>query len=391
MPDAAPPLPLESLQATLRPLGLARGLPAAAYLADDVLAWELAHLFEGGWASAGRAPELAEAGARMAVEVGREPVLLLRAGDGRLRATSDVCRHRGHLLAEPGQPPTSGRAVVCPYHGWAYGLDGSLAGAPSMRGVEEFDPSTCGLPEFPLEEWMGFAMVNVSGDAPSLPGHLGSLLGMLHPWAPTDLVTAARESYVVAANWKVISENYHECDHCSNIHPALCRVSPPDSGANLEPDGAWVGGWMDLAPNAETMSFDGRSDSVPIPGLDERLRRRVLYMQAAPNLLLSMHPDYVLTHRLHPLAPGRTRVECEWLFPAGAFDLPGFDPAYAVKFWDRTNREDWRACESVQRGLAARAYVPGPLSPREDAVHRFLMMVASAYRDGRFGGPGAAP
>src|SRR5215211_617748 len=102
MPKPGFPLPLGSLEPALRPLGRARGLPAEAFLGGAVLEWELAHLFEGGWTTGGRAAEVAEPGSRMAVEAGREPVLLLRGRDGGLRALSDVCRHRGHLLAEPG-------------------------------------------------------------------------------------------------------------------------------------------------------------------------------------------------------------------------------------------------------------------------------------------------
>lgn len=177
----------------------------------------------------------------------------------------------------------------------------------------------------------------------------------------------------------MISENYHECYHCPQIHPELCRVSPPDSGVNYDLPGAWVGGEMDLAEHARTMSLDGRSDGAMIPGLTDRQRRQVAYVGLFPNLLLSLHPDYVLTHRLEPLAPGRTRVTCEWLFPPAALELASFDPAYAVDFWDRTNSRDWAACESVQRGLASPHFRPGPLAPNEDAVHRFVAMVARGY------------
>ena len=95
-----------------------------------------------------------------------------------------------------------------------------------------------------------------------------------------------------------------------------------------------------------------------------------------PNMLVSLHPDYVLTHRLEPLAPDRTRVECEWLFPAEVSD-----PAYAVDFWDVTNRQDWAACESVQRGVSSPHFVPGPLAPNENAVYDWVTMLARAYVD----------
>jgi Rieske 2Fe-2S family protein len=108
-----------------------------------------------------------------------------------------------------------------------------------------------------------------------------------------------------------------------------------------------------------------------IDGVDPR---RVLYLGLLPNLLVSLHPDYVMTHRLQPLAPDRTAVECSWSFAGGEVD-----PAYAVQFWDRTNRQDWSACESVQRGLASPHYRPGPLAPNEDAVHQFVRGMARTY------------
>ena len=120
------------------------------------------------------------------------------------------------------------------------------------------------------------------------------------------------------------------------------------------------------------MSLDGASHGVPLPDVDPRLVR---YLGLFPNLLVSLHPDYVLTHRLEPLAPDRTRVECEWLFPAEVTD-----PAYAVDFWDVTNRQDWAACESVQRGVSSPHFVPGPLAPNENAVYDWVTMVARAYR-----------
>jgi Rieske 2Fe-2S family protein len=269
-----------------------------------------------------------------------------------------------------------------------YDLDGTLRGA---AGFSETPAET--LAQVRVAEWHGWVFVNASGEAPPFRDHAGGLGALVAPYEPERLAVAARQDYEVAANWKILSENFHECYHCSSIHPELCRVSPPDSGDNLQPDGAWVSGWMELVDHAETMSLTGESHGAMLPGLDERQRRSVLYAQLFPNLLISLHPDYVLTHRLEPLGPDRTRIECEWLFPPEALGRKGFDPAYAVEFWDITNREDWRACESVQRGVSSRGYRPGPLSPREDAVYQFISLVGQAYRDGRVSAPApvAAP
>ena len=190
-------------------------------------------------------------------------------------------------------------------------------------------------------------------------------------------------SYEIAANWKLIHENYQECYHCSEIHPALCKVTPPDSGYSIDLHGLFVAGPMDLRDDVETMSLDGRSGGVPIPGLTGNQLREVGYFGVFPNLLISPHPDYVLTHRIEPLAPDRSFIECEWLFPPEAWDRPGFDPAYAVDFWDITNREDWAACESLQRSAASRGYRPGPLSTAWEAgPYLQTRMIALGYQEG---------
>jgi len=164
------------------------------------------------------------------------------------------------------------------------------------------------------------------------------------------------------------------------IHPELCRVTPPDSGANLELAGNWVGGWMALRDGVETMSFDGRSGGVAMARLDEQERTTVMYVAVLPNLLISLHPDYVMSHQLVPLSPDRTRITCSWAFPSDAAARAGFDPSYAVDFWDLTNRQDWSACESVQRGMATPHFEPGPLAPDEDGVYHFVTHMARAYQ-----------
>jgi len=136
---------------------------------------------------------------------------------------------------------------------------------------------------------------------------------------------------------------------------------------------------MSLREGAETMSLDGRSAGVPLRGLDEQRRRTVDYMTIFPNLLLSLHPDYAMSHRLTPIGPNRTRVECSWSFAPESLERPGFDPSYAVDFWDITNLEDWGACEAVQRGISSRHAIPGVLSPAEISVYQFVTIVARSY------------
>ena len=141
---------------------------------------------------------------------------------------------------------------------------------------------------------------------------------------------------------------------------------------------------MDLREHAQTMSISGESLGQPIAGLSAEQRRQVNYFGLFPNLLISPHPDYVLTHRIEPLDVDRSFIECEWLFPPEAVERPGFDPAYAVEFWDITNREDWNACESLQRGVSSRGHRPGPLSVAWEAgTYMFVGMLAGGYLEGR--------
>jgi glycine betaine catabolism A len=211
-------------------------------------------------------------------------------------------------------------------------------------------------------------------------GNLGDMIGN---HGAGELVTAARQDYEVEANWKILVENYHECYHCPSIHPELCKVSPPKSGEDHESRGAWVGGSMELEDHAETMSLTGESFAPRLPHLAAGQEREVYYYQIFPNLLISPHPDYVMTHRLTPVAPDRTHVECEWLFSRETVESEGFDPSYATEFWHITNGQDWRACESVQRGVSSRGYRQGPLSPEESTVGKFVAMVARGYLEGR--------
>jgi Rieske 2Fe-2S family protein len=373
------PLPLEELEACLRPFGHSRMLPRGAYTDPDVLAWEQINFFDGSWVCAGRTTDLAAPRSQRAVRVGTTGVLLTRDDDGALHAFANICRHRGHELLACGASTVRG-VVQCPYHAWSYELDGELRLAPRFGDVPNFEPAAMGLQRLPHAEWGGWVFVNVDGRAGAFEDHLGAFGPLTEGWQCERLVVAASHEYDLQANWKIAIENYHECYHCPLIHPELCEVSHSDSGDNFqEVNGAWVGGDMDLADHAETMSLDGRSGGIVMPGLDELQRRQVLYVNLFPNLLVSLHPDYVLTHRIDPVTPATSRVECQWLFPPEAVERPGFDPSYAVDFWDLTNRQDWAAVESVQRGVASPRFVPGLLSGSEDAVYHFVTMVASGY------------
>jgi glycine betaine catabolism A len=376
----APPAPIDprALAATLAPFGQSRMLPREAYVDEDVFEWEREHFFTRGWLCVGLSGDLAAAGDQRAEWVGNGGVLLTRDETGEVHAFANVCRHRGHELLPCGASAHHGR-IICPYHSWSYGLDGALWTAAGFKDQVGFDRAEYGLVSLPVEVWHGMIFVDASGTAAPLEDGLGGLEALVAPYEPERLQVAARHDYEVASNWKTLTENYHECYHCPVIHPQLCEVSPPKSGENYDDAGTWIGGWMDLRQGVETMSLDGRSGSTPLRNVPDEDRRKVVYVNIFPNILVSLHPDYVMTHRLTPLAADRTRIECTWAFDPDAAAEPGFDPSFAVDFWDITNRQDWLACESVQRGLTSPHAVPGPLSSEEEDVYRYVTMVARAY------------
>ena len=372
------PLDRDGLAAALRPFGESRMLPRAAYVDPAVFEWEQRNFFGGGWVCVARSEQLPQPGDQRAEATGTGGVLLVRAEDGALHAFANTCRHRGHELLPCGAA-TRQKVIICPYHSWTYGLKGNLRAAAGFKNRPGFDAGAWGLVELPVEEWHGLVFVDGSGTAGPLADSLGGLDELIAPYELGRLVVRGQHDYEVASNWKILTENYHECYHCPQIHPELCKVSPPRSGENYQAPGTWIGGWMDLRDGMTTMSLDGTSNGVPLRNLDAQGLRTVIYVQVFPNILLSLHPDYVMTHRLTPLAADRTRIECTWAFAPESLAQPGFDPGYAIEFWDITNRQDWHACESVQRGLSSPHAVPGPLSPDEDAVYQFVTRIARGY------------
>jgi glycine betaine catabolism A len=226
-----------------------------------------------------------------------------------------------------------------------------------------------------VDEWDGHVFVHVGEPTPTLADQLGALPAKFRAWGMRDLKLAARHHYDVAANWKLIVQNYSECLHCPAIHPALCKLSHHTSGLNEPFNSSYMGGFMELRPEVDTMSIDGRLRRAPLPGLSKDDLRRVYYYAIFPNLLLSLHPDYMMVHALSPTRVDATRVITEWHFHPHTMAATDFDPVDAVEFWDMTNRQDWMVCEQSQIGIRSPAYRPGPYSSREELLYGFDRLV----------------
>jgi Rieske 2Fe-2S family protein len=364
-----PSLTAADLEATRRPFAAARTLPAAAYTAPDILAIEQAGLFGRTWLCAGREADVPAAGDFLVHDLAGDSVIVIRGTDGEVRAFFNVCRHRGSRLLDQA----AGRGltrILCPYHAWSYGLDGGLAQLP--RAADGADRSALGLVPVNISLHDGFIFLNLDSKAAPLATQLVDLPDLARFRLP-ELRCGWRQVYDVQANWKLICENYSECYHCPGAHPQLARISDLISRSSrpMESGASYNGGPMQLRDGIETMSLSGKRSAPLIPGLSADDHRYVYYYLVYPNLLLSPHPDYVLTHTAWPVAPDRTRVVCELLFTREALDGPAFDPADMASFWDLTNRQDWALCERAQLGAGSRGYRPGPYHTSEDCVHAF--------------------
>jgi Rieske 2Fe-2S family protein len=350
------------------PLALGgKTLPAKYYTDTEIFQREVEKYFFHGWICAGRAEQISGPGGFFLRDICGESIIVTRDNDGVPRAFYNVCRHRGTRMCTAPEGKFSGR-IQCPYHGWTYGLDGRLIGAPQM------DESQFSRQDYPLQPvncdiWDGHFFLNLGEPAQSLAAQLGDLPKKFAPWRMQDLRLHKRVVYDVAANWKLLLLNYNECLHCPLLHPALNKLTDYLGAANEDPQPNYVGGTMGFRNGAETMSIDGKLRRRYLPDLGEEERKQVCYYTIYPNFLLSLHPDYMMTHTLWPKSVDRTEIICEWHFHPDEMARPFFQANDAIDLWDLTNREDWRIVELSQAGVRSRAYTPGPYSPRERLLH----------------------
>jgi Rieske 2Fe-2S family protein len=349
-------------------------LPQKYFVSPEIFAKERAGIFSKEWLFVGHQSQIAKPGDYFVIEVAappsqhgygvtRESLIVVRDQKSDIRGFYNVCRHRGTRLKEDACGHSS--IIQCPYHAWTYALDGRLVGAPHMDEVPGFDKADYPLHRVKLGLWEGFIFVNL---VPKRDGYLSleewfaPLAGKFSHWNMSILRPAKRIEYDVKANWKLMFENYSECYHCPGVHPQLQKVSPYDSAENDLREGPFLGGFMKINPG-KSLTISGNACAAFV-GKIENLQQ-VFYYSIFPNMLLSLHPEYVMVHQLWPQSPERTLIVCDWLFHPDAFDRKDFRPEDAIEFWDMTNKQDWHVCELSQQGIASRAYQPGPYSSRE--------------------------
>jgi Rieske 2Fe-2S family protein len=348
----------------------AQTLPRRYYASEEVFRAETERIFYSRWTLVGRAEQIPRPGDYMLVQLINESIIVVKGRDGVVRAFFNVCRHRGTRICTEERGHFSG-SIQCPYHAWTYGLDGQLLAARYMQQTKGFDKRDYPLHGVALAEWEGFLFLNLALEPEPFEHAFAPLIGKFRAWHMPELRAARRIEYDVQANWKLLVQNYSECYHCSLIHPALARLSPPTSGRNDLFKGPFLGGYMTMNDTVDSMTIDGRTARPPLGEVAGAELNRVYYYSLFPNMLLSLHPDYVMAHALWPLAVDRTHIVCEWFFDPVTMARPDFDPSDAIEFWDLTNRQDWRVCELSQLGISSIAYTPGPYAQAEGLLHAF--------------------
>ncbi|MGE0555728.1 MAG: SRPBCC family protein [Gemmatimonadales bacterium] len=342
----------------------AHTLPAEYYTSPAILAEETERIFLTQWHCVGRAGRLARRGDFFLTTIADESLIVLRDRHGELRAFFNVCRHRGTRLCQEPSGHLS-ETIQCPYHAWTWTTDGRLIGAPHMQEVEGFDKAGYPLHQAGIAEWEGFVFVNLAVEPAPFTEAFAPMIGRLARFGLERLVTGHAIRYEVASNWKLVFQNYSECLHCPTIHPELsCRL-PYQSGANDLVEGPFLGGYMEITEGFDSVTTTGARVGPYLGELSREDRRRAYYYTLMPNLLLSLHPDYVNYYLVRPDGVDRTVVESEWLFHPDTLADQGFDPKGAIEIWDVTNRQDWFITEQSLAGIRSRRYAPGPYSARE--------------------------
>ena len=359
---------------------VASGLPAAAYTSEAFFALENERIFSMSWVFAGFAHELARPGDVAPVTVAGQPVVLVRDAEHRIRAFHNMCRHRCLKLVDA--PGNAGRAIRCPYHSWTYGLDGALHVAPYFGGRDPraapagFDRAEHGLVPVRSATWHDWIFVDLGGGAPPFEDFVAplrrrldglDLAGMHH------LVTI--DFGEVAANWKLLMENFIEPYHVQFVHSTTTEQPLADHYTIIEPgiiepgvnEPGCLGCAVDVAGTAkrdDTLSADSR------------------FLTLFPNFVLGLYlPDEVGVHLDVPLAPGRT-LQRRAIYGLGAEPASSERAERLARLWRGVHREDHAICERLQQGRASEAAADGGvLSPVwEDSVRGFQELVVSRLR-----------
>lgn len=356
-------------------------LPGPAYVDPAVFDAECERIFEDMWFCAARESDLPKPGSFRTVQVGRESILISRTRRGEVRAFYNVCRHRGARICTEDAGERA-RSFQCPYHAWTYDFEGKLIAAPNLTKMPDIDRVEYGLRAVHVRSWLGYAWVSLADEPPSFEGtvqqEVVDRLGTLDNIAGYDVANLSvgrRIVYDVAANWKLIVENFMECYHCATIHPELTEVLPEFA------DGLaaqyFVNHGAAFGDDVAGFTVDGSEGLGVIPGLDEDRDRKYYAITIRPQVFVNLVPDHVILHRMYPMAADRTVVECDWLYLPDVV-ASGRDVSASVELFHRVNSQDFEACERTQPAMSSRMYAGGGvLVPSEHHISEFHRWVTA--------------
>ena len=346
-------------------LAEASTIPSPWYVDARVADLELENVFSKTWQVIGRTDQIQKPGDFLTFTVAGEPIVAVRGTDGQLRAFYNVCRH--HAAAVVTESCGHAQILHCPYHGWNYGLDGSLKGMPEFEGVKGFDRSANGLVPVKVATWEKFVLVNLDSNAEPVERFLGRIMQRMAPLEVTKLHYVASRQYDIACNWKVFVDNYHDGGyHVPHLHKGLNSV---------------------LDYKQYTIENEDRYclQSSPMVSSDEdaatgatRKGDRAWYFWQYPNFMINCYAGYMDTNLVIPVDVDHCRVIFDFYFGEVATEAARKYNEESIAVGDRVQSEDLGICEAVQRGLKSRAYGAGRLSVRREAgEHLFHRLLAA--------------
>lgn len=355
----------EGFDQIFRPIEEAAGLPNAAYWSEDWFQLEQEQIFRRSWVFAGARAEIAEPGAVKPIEIAGLPMFLVHGQDGVIRGFQNVCRHRGMQIVTE---PCKRTALTCPYHKWAYGLDGKLRSRPHFQGPNKPDTFKDGggekldLIPVRVEEFFGCLFVNVSGTADPLDVWMAPVLDQLKGYDLSAIRWAGKLDFDVESNWKLVYENYMEGYHVFSLHPRLLKFAPMDV--------RWSGEWRG-STFVNGYSFpeieEGRGAGLPhYPGLSDEDSMRGQWFLTMPHFAVEIFPDQFTVLVAYPEGPDRCREELH-VFLIGDEAASGekykAEREAVIRMWDDLNREDISILRGMQQGRRCTGYDGGRLSP----------------------------
>ncbi len=350
---------------------IARAWTLAAPLYTDPRVFELEkeRIFSRTWQVAGHACQVINPGDYFTVELVGEPLLFVRGLDGKLRGFYNVCRHRA---GPPAEGCGSRKLLRCGYHGWTYGLDGSLINATEIDGVEGFRTEDFALRPVRTEEWFNLIFVNLDPNARPLRESLGDLRLQAEKFPFTAMKHFERRTYEMRCNWKTYVDNYLEGYHLPSVHPGLNREL--DYNAYVVEPYAWHVRQFSPIRGAQPGDATQRRYQEAREGLTTD------YFWIFPNWMLNCYPDNVSLNIVLPLEPERSLAIFEWYLPEEDHSLPAAKAS--VEFSDQIQKEDIAICEAVQKNLRSRSYSRGRFSVKQEkGVHAFHRMYAECMKE----------